>query len=133
MRKKAIELLARREHSRLELKQKLTLREFESAEIEALLDELTKKDLLSDERFAEMVVRSRKNAGFGPKKIMLELQARGIANDLISAAVDEKSEAWRDNMIKETLKKKMTQEQLFRFLLYRGYSLEVIYRWLQKA
>lgn len=131
MRKKAIELLARREHSRLELKQKLTSREFDSGEIEILLDELEKQDLLSEERFVEMFVRSRKNNGFGPKKIIAELQTRGISNNLISSAVDEKSDEWRDNMIAAAKKKNVNREQLFRFLLYRGYSPTLIYQWLK--
>jgi len=131
LRNKAIALLACREHSRFELKQKLELREFENDAIEKLLDDLEIKNLLSDQRFAEMYVRNRKNAGYGPKKIIAELQVRGIADHLISSVIDENSETWRNNMIVTAAKKHANKEQLFRFLLHRGYSSEVINQWLR--
>ena len=48
----AMRLLARREHSRAELRGKLVRRGFENDSVEELLKGLEDQDLLSDERFA---------------------------------------------------------------------------------
>ena len=68
--KKAIDLLSRREHSREELAQKLRLKSGASDEIKdallpELLDSLDDQGFLSDDRFAEMVIRSRFAKGQG--------------------------------------------------------------------
>ena len=49
----ALDLLARREHSGFELKQKLCVKNFASDEIAAVLEILKQKGFQSDERFAE--------------------------------------------------------------------------------
>ena len=51
MRKKELDLLAIREHSREELKQKLCQKDFAADEIDTLLETLAKEDLQSDSRF----------------------------------------------------------------------------------
>jgi len=56
MRKKAIQLLTRREHSRQELTQKLLLKNYPRSEIDELLDALAKENLQSDFRFATTYV-----------------------------------------------------------------------------
>ena len=80
---KALDLLSRREHSRKELYLKLTKR-FESKEnINLTLDRLEENNLLSDSRFAEEYVQARRRKGFGPIKITVELQNRGVNESLI--------------------------------------------------
>ena len=80
---KALDLLSRREHSRKELYLKLTKR-FESKEnINLTLDRLEENNLLSDSRFAEEYVHARRRKGFGPIKITVELQNRGVNESLI--------------------------------------------------
>ena len=80
---KALDLLSRREHSRKELYLKLTKR-FESKEnINLTLDKLEENNLLSDSRFAEEYVQARRRKGFGPIKITVELQNRGVNESLI--------------------------------------------------
>lgn len=74
----ALRLLARREHSRLELDLKLRQRRFESAIIEKVLDEYQANDWLNNERFADVFARQRFDLGYGPLKITAELQQRGI-------------------------------------------------------
>jgi regulatory protein len=74
----ALRLLARREHSRLELDLKLRQRKFEAPIIQAVLDEYEANDWLSDERFADVFARQRHELGYGPMKIIAELQQRGI-------------------------------------------------------
>ncbi len=74
----AIRMLARREHSKYELKNKLLKSGFVLAEIESLLEDLSYKKLQSDERFIESYINMRSRRGWGPLKIILELKARGI-------------------------------------------------------
>lgn len=74
----ALRLLARREHSRLELTLKLRQRGLADEVIEPVLDEYEANGWLDDGRFAEVFVRQRLEAAWGPLKILGELQQRGI-------------------------------------------------------
>ena len=74
----ALKMLMRREHSKLELKQKLTLKDFEDAVINDSIALLVEKKYQSDERFSEAFILMRFNQGKGPIKIGMELNARGV-------------------------------------------------------
>ena len=76
----AMNLLARREHSRAELKEKLLKREFEPDEVEATVASLADRNLISDERFAESFATGRIRRGQGPVRIRQELRQRGFLN-----------------------------------------------------
>ncbi len=89
----AVELLARREHSRHELNRKLAARGFAEEVVAAVLDELTRSGALANARFTDSFVRSRIARGQGPQRIRAELAQRGIvsaeaANGLAAAEVD---------------------------------------------
>mgnify|MGYP002700772248 CR=1 FL=1 len=75
-------MLARREHSQLELTQKLTGKGFEEDDIELLLEEFIQLDWQSDQRFAESYGRSRVYKGFGPTRIQYELKERGVETNI---------------------------------------------------
>ena len=136
LRDKALDYLSRREHSRLELKQKLLTKNFSLEEINATLIDLTQRNFQSDQRFAESYVRHRKQAGFGPLKIMAELRERGVDDGLISAAIDLNNEQWREHLIlvwqrkfsksDRTSKDIRKKHQQCRFLLSRGFCPEAI-------
>lgn len=83
-----MDLLARREHSRLELRRKLGGR-FDHAELEAAIELLAEENLQSDARFAFSYTRERMLRGFGPLRIENDLKQRGVADDSISAALAE--------------------------------------------
>ena len=74
----ALRLLARREHSRLELSMKLRQRRVDAGVIEDVLDDFEERGWLDDGRFAEVFVRQRMDAGYGPLKILADLQQRGV-------------------------------------------------------
>lgn len=76
----ALELLARREHSRNELMRKLAARGFLPDVVGPVLDELERSGALADARFADSFVRSRIAKGQGPQRIRAELAQRGIPN-----------------------------------------------------
>ncbi len=92
----ALRLLARREHSVLELRRKLRQRGHAASVVEHVLQELQQRRLLSDERFAEAYVRSRSDKGFGPLRIRGELRERGLDAALIDSVVVESDPRWRE-------------------------------------
>ena len=94
LRAKALELLARREHSRLELRQKLAQRGFTATDIEPVLDALVAEGLLDERRYAELYACSRADKGYGPLRIARELRERGIPDALTDAALATLDEFW---------------------------------------
>jgi len=81
---KALNALARREHSRLELARKLNHLSHDTTQIEQLLDQFSARGWQSDHRFAASYCSSRAARYYGPRKIRYELEERGIAPELIS-------------------------------------------------
>jgi regulatory protein len=90
---RAMNLLARREHSVAELVKKLS-NDFEYDDIIIVINKLTEKNLQSDQRFAENYLRYRSQRGFGYQKIRQELKERGVAAELISDALAESDIDW---------------------------------------
>jgi regulatory protein len=78
--RQALDLLARREHSRLELQRKLAARGFADSLIEPTLDGLEASGTLAAARFTESFIRSRVAKGKGPVRIRAELAERGVAD-----------------------------------------------------
>lgn len=84
-----VALLARREHGRAELIQKLTARGFTREEVARGVDDLSVRGLQSDQRFAGMFARQRLERGYGALRIRAELTQRGIESSIIDAAFAE--------------------------------------------
>src|SRR5262245_5374372 len=59
LRNRALQLLARRDHSRLELKRRLTPHVEAGDDVEVLLDDLTARGWLSEARLAEATARTK--------------------------------------------------------------------------
>lgn len=91
---KLVELLARREHSRQELRHKLEQRGYGFDEVEPVLAELAAQGLQSEARFAEHYARDREQRGYGPVRIRMELRERGIDEALIGTALAELDVDW---------------------------------------
>lgn len=88
--KRAVALLARREHSRAELARKLMRRLDEGqerADVDVVLDELERRDLLSESRFATSIVRARADR-YGNARLKQDLKSRGTAPEAAAAALD---------------------------------------------
>lgn len=140
---KAIDYLARREHSRAELEQKLTQKKFDAQVVSSLLDELEVLDYLSDERYSAMLVRSGFDRGHGPIRIKQKMKQKGISSALSAQSFDEfegdwfslAGDVWRrkfkdgldENLAKQDraafYKEKSRQ---MRFLASRGFSMDQI-------
>ena len=82
-RESAFRMLARREHSRVELRSKLSARGFAEELIETLLESLQDERAQSDQRFAESLLSSRLRAGYGPLRIRMELKEKGVDSELV--------------------------------------------------
>lgn len=90
----AMNALARREHSEFELRRKLGPKAETPDLIDELIEALLKDDLLSDERFAFMLCRSRFNKGVGPVRLEHELNQHQILSEWAEAAMAEYADAW---------------------------------------
>jgi regulatory protein len=128
LRAQALRLLARREHTRAELQQKLAAAG-DAPQIAVLLDQLEAAGLLSDARFAESFVASRA-ARFGAARLRHELRLRGVADQLIDEALatgtDELArarEVWRRKFGVPPADARDYGRQL-RFLQSRGFSVD---------
>ncbi len=131
---RAVNLLARREHSQEELRKKLRKAEFEIDEINVVIQKLAKIDLQSDLRFAENYLHYRSQRGFGSQKIKFELNERGVDKQTINAVFEEEDIDWfflavmaRNKRFGQKapndLKDRAKQQ---RFLQYRGFTHEQI-------
>lgn len=129
--------LARREHSRAELRTKLLPHAQEGEDIEAVLDELAKRNWLSDARAVEQVINQRRQR-FGVQRIAQELRQKGIADQLISEALPQLKATELETAREVWLKKfgmpaqdRKEQAKQARFLQSRGFSMEVILKVLR--
>ena len=74
----ALKMLMRREHSKLELSQKLQAKGFDIVDVNSSISKLVQQNYQSDDRFSEGFILMRFNQGKGPVKIASELKMRGI-------------------------------------------------------
>jgi regulatory protein len=138
----AMDVLAYREHSRLELEEKITKKlahkleagDISSEDICVALDELVEDGLLDDGRFAEAFINSRVRRGQGPVRIRRDLRQKGISTALLEAAFSKLEVNWAQKAAEVRQKRfgaELPQEykeraKQARFLQYRGFSSEQI-------
>lgn len=137
----ALRLLKRREHGALELARKLIQKGHAEDAVEEALAECQRLGYQSDHRFVEAFCRYRFNQGYGPVKIRHELLTRGIDADLIkqelkmfeAECLSQAESIWKKKFKAHKgccLREKQKQQQ---YLLYRGFSVEVISQVLQSS
>ena len=134
---RAVDLLSRREHSRVEMERKLG-RHVESPddeeELRRVLDALQAEQLLSDSRFAASLVRQRAPR-YGDRRLQHDLRQRGVSQVDAEAALATPIEpeleraravwARRFDALPATRDERGRQG---RFLQARGFSLDTIHR-----
>lgn len=135
LRAAALTWLARREHSRQELRHKLENScPATATELDTLLDTLEAERLLSDQRFAESFTRMHARRGHGPVRIRYELRERGINEDLIANTLSNTAIDW-NAMAQELIDRRFGDTSVvdgaalakrMRFLHQRGFSGEQI-------
>lgn len=134
LRGRALALLARREHSALELKRKLLQRGYPPDQIDGTLRALADEGLLSEKRYASEWVRSRAGRGQGPVKIRAELRQRGLGEEQVQQALAATDTNWarlagevRRKRFGPALPASMTERaRQTRFLESRGFTAEHI-------
>jgi regulatory protein len=137
LRVRAMRYLARREHSRVELHAKLLPYVQEGEDLNAVLDELEKRNWLSDARAATLFVDTKRGR-FGTQRIAHELRQKGIPENLIAEAMpqlketelDAAREVWQRKFGIQPQDSKEKAKQV-RFLQSRGFSMEVIFKVLR--
>jgi regulatory protein len=136
----AIRLLAQNEHTVRQLRTKLRKKDYDAESIETVLEDLQRRNLLSDERFARQYLQMRSRKGFGPVRIEQEMYEKGVSDALISITLEEADIDWPE-LMQETLGKKYgsgpalnydERARRARFLEYRGFPASLIRKTLFK-
>lgn len=132
--KTAMNMLAMRDHSSGELREKLIKRDFLPAAVDELIDKLQKSRLLNDEEFAHRYVRAhRERRKLSRSVLKRELSKKGIAPDLIAEAVDEVD--GEEDLAREVAEKKaastrrldyeVRERRILGMLARRGFSSSI--------
>lgn len=130
LRARAVDLLSRREYSRLELKRRLAPFAESAEELDALLDELAARHWQSDSRFAEQFAASRARK-YGSRRIAMEMRERGIDRDTIREALAEQDDLataraqWQKKFGQPPADAAERAKQM-RFLASRGFGMDII-------
>jgi len=145
LRARALQYLARREYSRAELRGKLLPHAGTDSDpgqpedLDALLDDLTARGWLSDARAATQLLHARRSR-FGAQRIAQELRQKGIAEELVSAALPALKESELEAARSVWQRKFGTLPQdagekarQMRFLQSRGFGFEVIFQVLRAS
>ncbi|MBK8525151.1 MAG: recombination regulator RecX [Betaproteobacteria bacterium] len=140
LRQRALRLLAQREHARAELKRKLAphaeANGHSEEQLEALLDDLVARRLLSDARYAEMRVSVR-GSRYGNARLAQELKQTGVAPEEAAVALAEAGDelararsVWIRKFSALPTEASERAKQI-RFLMSRGFSSDTIRRVLR--
>jgi regulatory protein len=129
----ALSLLARRAHTRSELRRKLLLRSVPEAEIEACLDALAARGWLNDAATAASLAASRSRSGRGRTRIAAELASKGVSRRDAEAALAALDPAEERKALRRALEKRARalpagltgrarSKKLFDHLVRRGFA-----------
>jgi len=131
---RALRLLSGREHSRLELTQKLKAHEEQPGQLTRVLDELQAKGFIDEQRVVDSVLY-RRSAKLGAARIRQELQAKGLPPDAVQAAtaqlqaseLERARAVWQKKFGAVAATPEARAKQL-RFLAARGFAPAVLSR-----
>lgn len=131
---RALGMLARREYSQRELRTRLERAGCDEAESQAAIAQLQGQHYQDDQRFGEMLVRTRVGQGYGPARIQAELRSHALTDAAIQVLLDAAAVDWIDLARAQLRKKYGTRraadygEQAKRaaFLLRRGFAAETV-------
>lgn len=138
IRKKAIDLIARRPHSAFELKIKLMNRKYDRDLIDSIIKDLIHKNILNDREFAIQYSAERTSLRkIGKQKIKSELIKKGIQNSIIEEVLEnidyvddyENAVKLAEKKYKSLYNRKTPPEKIknkiISFLLSKGYDYEI--------
>lgn len=128
----AMNFLARREHSMLELKQKLRRRFSDEDLLDSELQRLAAESLQSDVRYAESFILQRASRGYGFNRVRQELREKGLTDSEVSCAIESTAIDWSSVALEVYFKKfgengtvdLKEKAKRIRFMEYRGFDRE---------
>lgn len=132
LRSYAFAVLTRREYSKKELIEKLSTYAQSHDEVLALVDEFAAANYQSDERVAEMTVRSQMQRGKGPQRIKQVLKSKALDQAHVKEQlkeIDWFAQAYQLKIRKygtEVATDPKLKAKQARFLLYRGFQMDVV-------
>lgn len=138
LRSYAFAVLTRREYSKADLIEKLITYAQDRDEVISLVDELAQNNYQSDQRVAEMTVRSQMRKGKGPNRIKLALRSKQLDKALVQedlAEIDWYEQAYQLKIKKygtEVAKDPKLKAKQIRFLQYRGFDMDAIMKAISK-
>jgi len=134
LRARALRLLARREHSRLELQRKLAPHAQDPDELENLIADLVRRGWLSEQRVVEQLIHARR-AKFGSQRIRQQLLEKGVAEELVAQALPqlrdgdvEAARALWQRKFGKLPRDTAERAKQVRFMQSRGFALETVLR-----
>jgi regulatory protein len=144
---KALGYLARRLHSKMELRRKLYQKKFTKPVIESIIDKLSAIKYIDDRKFAELVINESMNLRHdGMQKTKARLMEKGVDKKIIEEVLAETKDSDTEmENIKLTgdkklfsLKKRFTDkrqvdQKLTAYLVGKGFSFEIIKEYLKSA
>lgn len=134
----AVRILANRDHSKYELKQKMQQRGFASKVIDTLITECERLNYINDPRTAHVYILQLKRKCFGKRHIRMALKKKRLRGAVIEKILLENyTEAEEHENAGKLLEKKMKtfnreedskkrRDKIYRFLFSRGFNKEVI-------
>ena len=126
----ALRILGYRFNSEVELRRKLQRKKFEKSIIDATIARLREEKWLDDERFAGAFTRTRSRKRIGAKRIVLELRAAGVDDDVAQRAVKENIDPEKEReQIRAIVARRAGWERnkLGAYLLKQGYDAALIW------
>jgi regulatory protein len=138
LRQRALDYLAKREYSVVELSHKLASiakqHELDATQIPEIIEDFKKRNWLSDIRFTEQIVHARKSK-FGSARVAKELREKGVSDELIAEALisirgnelENAKQVWRKKYDHPPRSREEWAKQA-RFLQSRGFGFEIIKR-----
>ena len=138
---KAMHLLAQRDHSEDELRQKLAQRDYPQALIDQAIERMKEYRYLDDERAARSMARMLIGQRWGPYQVKAKLKAKGFDEGEIAQALQElvEEDTWLQ-AARERLASKFREEQgqgrmddatrgrAYRHLQHRGFDGDTVRR-----
>lgn len=130
----AMRLLAMRDHGELELANKLSQKGASEEFVAKVIAECIEQGWLNDEKFCQILIKSKVNKGLGKIRIKMEAKQKGLSESLINSCLNSNEIDWFKSALTAYNKKFSTKPitdykdkaKCMRYLQYRGFSNDEI-------
>ena len=139
-----LKLLARRELSEQQIRQRLGRKGHDEAAVEAAVERLRAERAIDDARVAEAIARTESNVKRrGRQRVRLQIERAGIAKGVAKHAVDEVYGAIDEDALlesalakrlrgRETIADDREFQRLYRYLVGQGFDADRVLRALER-